>query len=192
MTPAQLQTLKTNINANTATIQLGPNTVQIKDSPNNGDANNEVAAWYNLLAAGPYWVWATAVSRVQLYITTSDLLSTWNWTTYKNQGVAEQNAWVQMFMGDATNFGQLNVRVGIGQIFTGSAQATAQRDHCLAVGRRASRNVEKLFGIAVTSPPPNSGNTGIAVQRGQVVNPDVLGFEGTITGQDVTDARNLP
>ena len=192
MTLAQLQAIKASIAANTTVVQFGPNAVAIKDLPNNGDANAEIANWYNLTASPGYWVWHTSVSRVQVYNTASDLPSTWNWTTYKNQAVGEQNAWVQMFMGDQASFAQLNVRLGVSQIFTGSAAANAQRDHCFAVGRRLSRNIEKLLAVAVLSPPPNTGNTGLAATRGQTTNPDVMGLEGTISGQDVTDARNLP
>ena len=187
MNQTQLQTLKTDISANTAQI----NGVAIKDLPNNSDSNFAIATWYSVLNTPDYWGWRSAVSREEIYNETGPTGSNWDWTTYKGQGVAEQNAWVQMFMGDSANFGKLNLRVGIGKIFSGSGAPATQRDHCLSLGRRKVLRVEKLFGIAVVNPPANTGNNA-ADARGAATNPDVLGFEGAISGSDVTQARNLP
>lgn len=176
LTPAQLQTLKTDIAANTATVQFGGEAVQIRNLPLNDDANFEIAAWYNGVAAPDFWVWRTNVSREEIYNSTSPDSTTWNWTTYKNQAVAEQNAWVQMFMGDRANFSQPNLRAGIAAIFTGSAQANAQRDHCLAMGRRKSTRAEKLLATGT-----GSGGT-----------PATTGFEGNLSFGQVSQARNLP
>jgi hypothetical protein len=94
-----------------------------------------------------------------------------------------------MFMGDTGPVGQVNFRAGIGAIFTGSAPQTAQRDHCLAISRRLATVFEKLFAVAVTNPPANTGNnTGNA--RGATTNPDNLGVEGPVSFQDVSQARN--
>lgn len=169
--PAQLASLKTYLNANHA-----------------GLFDEEAAAEMNKPASPAYYVWSSAVSRSQVYNLTGAGGSTWDWTTYKNQSVSEQNAWTQMFMGDVANFGQLNVRVGISKIFTGSAGANAQRDHCFAVGKRQATVAEKLYAAAVTSPPANSGNdSGQAV--GNIANPALLVFEGRVTADDVSRAR---
>lgn len=176
LTPAQLQTLKTDIAANTATVQFGGEAVQIRNLPLNDDANFAIAAWYNGVAAPDFWVWRTNVSREEIYNSTSPDATTWNWTTYKNQAVAEQNAWVQMFMGDRANFSQPNLRAGIAAIFTGSAQANAQRDHCLAMGRRKATRAEKL----------------LATGTGSSGTPATMGFEGNLSFGQVSQARNLP
>ena len=173
LSTSQLQTLKAWINSNMP-----------------GQSTGDILAALNATASPDYWVWKSSVSRAECYNATSPTGSTWDWTTYKNQGVSEQNAWTQMFMGDVSNFGQLNVRSGVSKIFTGSAQANAQRDHILAVARRKATTAEKLFGVAVTSPPANTGNDGIAGNRGLASNPDVLGAEGTIDTQNVIDAIN--
>jgi len=157
--------------------------------PNNSDGNFFIANALNQIASPNYWVWATDVSREDVYNTTSDLATTWNWTTYKNQSVTEQNAWTQIFMGDQANFAQLNVRVGIGSIFTGSAAANNQRDHCLNVGRRLATVVEKLLSTAVVNPPANTGNNAAAALGG-TTNPAVMGFEGNISSDEVEAARN--
>lgn len=164
---------------------LADNTLSSK--PNNSDGNFEIARQLNLAASPAYWVWRTNVSRQEIYNNTSDVATTWDWTFYKNQSATEQNAWVQMFMGDQANFAQVNLRAGIGKIFT--AGASVNRDHALAVGRRTCSVIEKLLAIAVASPPANTGNDGIAGNRGKTTNPDVMTFEGAITGDDVESAR---
>jgi len=116
------------------------------------------------------------VTREEIYNSTSPDATTWNWTTYKNQSATEQNAWTQMFMGDRANFAQANLRAGIAAIFTGSAQANAQRDHCLAMGRRKATIAEKLF---------SSGT-------GSSTTPATMGFEGNLTFGQVGQARSLP
>jgi hypothetical protein len=171
MESAQLQALKTWLLVNAQTLD-----------------DQQAADALNILASPHYWVWRASVTRRDIYTTVPDTGSSWNWTTYKNQPVSEQNAWVQMFMGDEVNFSHMNVRVGIAAIFTGSASANAQRDHCLAVGRRKCTIIEKLLAIAVTSPPANTGNDGIVGNRGNTTNPDVLGFEGFVTPDDIVAA----
>lgn len=187
LSSAQLTALKADIAANTATVPYAGST-QIKDVPNTDDGNIAIATWYSALASPSYWVWASNVTRSQLYNTTSDLATNWDWTTYRGQSVTEQGAWREMFMGDAVNFGQANIRAGIGKIFTGSAPQNAQRDHCLAVGRRVARRIEKLFAVVVSSPPANTGNNS-GDARGATTNPDVMGYEGTINLNDVAAAR---
>lgn len=191
LTSAQKTALKNDIAANTNTV-VHPffGTVQIKDiAVDDGTGANVIADWYNLKPGTAYWVWATGVTRSAVYNTTTDVPSTWSWTTYKNQSATEQNAWVQIFMGDQANFGQLNVRVGIGNIFSGAGAPSTQRDHCLAVGRRLATSFEKLFSVTVASPPNNTGNDGVANNRGKTSNPDVMVLEGTLDGPTVFDAR---
>lgn len=159
-TPAQLTTLKTFANAN-------------QEAAGYITAGNDSAltAWFNTLSA--YVAWRTDVSRADIYHRTSPDATTWNWTTYKNQGVAEQNAWVQMFMGDIANFALLNLRAGVSAIFTGSAQANAQRDHCLAMGKRVCRRVEQA----------------LAVGTGTSADPGTMSFEGAISTDDAAAIR---
>lgn len=184
LTSGQLLTLRTNIAANTSTIAG----VQIKDMPSDEDASQAIAIWYSSPATPDYWVWKTTVNRVDVYNGTSPTGSTWDWTIYKGQSVPEQNAWTQMFMGESANFGQVNLRVGIGKIFTGSAGANGQRDHCLAMGRRLANRIEKLYTIAVVNPPANTGNAS-GDARGATTNPDILVFEGTVSGNVISQAR---
>lgn len=142
-----------------------------------GQQDTVIADLYNAAASPSFWVWRTNVSRSDVYTKQNDLAIAgaqtgfWNWTTYKNQGVAEQNAWVQMFMGDLANFAAQNIRDGIAAIFAGSAQATAQVNHCLSIGRRQANRIEKL----------------LASGTGSTAAPATMGFEGSISAQNVSD-----
>jgi hypothetical protein len=163
--PAALKpTLKVDILANADSLAIYEN----------GDLS-ALAALYNLEASPAFWAWRTAVSRSDLYTKQNDLAVSgaqtgfWNWTTYKNQSATEQNAWTQMFMGDLANFSAQNVRDGISAIFTGSAQANAQRDHCLAIGRRKVNRVERVF----------------ATGTGSTATPGAIVFEGSLTFNDL-------
>lgn len=164
LTPQQLQALKADIAADQA----------LASKPMTSAGALEIADAYNALASPAFRVWRTAVSRVEIYNRTSDEATTWNWTFYKNQSVAEQNAWVQMFMGDQADFSQANLRSGVAAIFTSASSANAT--HALAIGKRLATRAEKLF----------------ASGTGSVGSPATMGFEGAITSEQVQQARELP
>lgn len=100
-----------------------------------------------------------------------------------------------MFMGDQAPFDRLNFRQGVFGIFSGSAPQNNQRAHIFAVGRRKATRLEKLLavppvsagGITVSS---DNGNT-IANPRvlGSTTDPAVMGWEGFITTEQLTEAR---
>lgn len=133
--------------------------------------NTGLANYLNTPISPDYWVWRRSVSRADLYSQQNDLPidsnndGFWNWTTYKNQSIPEQNAWVQMFMGDITSFELTNVRAGIAKIFTGSAINNAQAAHCLSIGRKLASFVEKV----------------LATGTGSKASPGIMGYEGPIT-----------
>lgn len=158
---AQLQTLKAAIAAET-----DPTFAQYRT---NGQTN-QMAAFFNEAASPAFKVWRTSVSRADIYNRTSDAGTNWSWTFYKNQNATEQNAWVQMFMGDEADFSQANLRAGIGVIFTSASAANAT--HALAIGKRSATRVEKLF----------------ATGTGTVQAPGTLVFEGSLTGNDISAA----
>lgn len=162
LTTAQIATLKADILAKSASGQP----LEALFNAQNWDG---IADFYNALASPDFWVWKTSVSRSDIYHSTSADATTWSWTIYKNQSVAEQNAWVQMFMGDIANFALANLRAGVAVIFSGAA--SANNTHCLAVGRRKAEVIEKLL------------STG----TGSTASPAVMNFEGVISGRDVLD-----
>jgi hypothetical protein len=165
MTPQQLTTLKTAILADGTLAQHAAN-----------GAVGAIVAAFNDLAAPDFYVWRTRVTRAEIYHQTSAELSTFNWQIFKAQSVSEQGAWREMFMGDQADFSLPNLRAGVANIFTGSAQQNAQRDHILAIAKRKAKRAEKLF--ADTS----GGGTGAQAT------PATLTFEGEITAGDVEGA----
>ena len=202
LTSAQLQTLKTAIAAETGTIPAGfPWSggfvgVAVKDVPNNDDGNNAIAGYYSQVASPDYFVWATSVSRSTVYHSITAAGTVFDWGTFKAQSVTEQNAWVQMFMGDNAPFHNLSFRNGVFAIFSGSASQNAQRAHIFNCGRRLAKRIEKLFAVAVTlaggiSPVANNGNV-LTDTLGGTTNPAVMQYEGSVSIQDINTARNLP
>jgi hypothetical protein len=179
LTLAQKQALKAYLDANHAAL-------------NDEDAANAV----NAIASPAYWVWRSSISRSDVYHKPSATGSFWDWSTYKAQSQGEQGAWTQMFMGDTGPCGLVSFRQGVTAIFTGTGAQATQRAHCFAAFRRQATVAEKLFAVAVVSPPANTGNDA-GQPRGSDANPDNLGtgddgrpVEGNLTAADVSQARN--
>jgi len=161
LTLAQKQTLKADILADGA----------LSSQPNTNAGNTVIAEAYNALANPVFWAWRTAVSRADIYNLHSPDNTDWDWTIYKGQGVAEQNAWIQMFMADIADFSKANLRAGIGKIF---GAANANTTHSLAVGRRQATRGERLY----------------ATGTGTSVAPGLFVLEGAMTVLNIEEARN--
>lgn len=168
LTTQQLQTLKTDI-ANDATLNAFPNTP---------DGAFEIAAAYSLPASPDFWVWRTHIPQAEIVGTTTTDGTTWSWSAYIARSQGERDGWREMFAdGGFINGALANVRQGLADIFSGASNnAPQQRTHLLTVARRKSNRVEKLYAVG-------TGSTG---------SPATMVIEGTITYQDVLNARNLP
>lgn len=144
-----------------------------------GDATS-LRVWLN--TAGTFIVWRTNVTRADIYHSTSAEGTTWNWTTYKGQAVAEQNAWTQMFMGDVANFALPNLRAGVDAIFSGAGAPATQRAQVAAVAKRASTRAEQSLasGTGTTGTPGTMTYEGLLteVEGAQLVFKD----NGTLWG----------
>ena len=160
MTPQQITVLKADINAKKSTIFAS-----FFANPTNPEWEG-VETYYKGLSTTV--VWRTNVTRAEIYHTVSPEATSWSWTVYKGQPAVEQNAWVQMFMGDLANFSLPNLRAGIDVIF---GAASAQTTHCKAVGKRLCSEMEKLF----------------ATGTGTLASPATMAFEGTLTAQQISD-----
>lgn len=177
----QLAALKADIAANNVQIVIGGVTIAIKDVPNTPDQNAEIANWYNLVASPDYWVWKSFVRDQDIYSSTTVDGTTWSWTIFINRSQGERDGWRQMVnMAGGLNPSLAAVRQGVADIFSGAGGA-AQRTHLLTIGRRLSTNAEKLFAAAT------AGGVG---QRGLAANPDTMTYEGALTGDNITSARN--
>lgn len=167
LTPAQLSTLKTAINADSA----------LSSQPNNSDGAFVIAAAMNLAASPDFWVWRTNVAKNELTNSVSSDGTTFTWVGngFITRSAGEQTAWQELFNGTQTiNASLPNVRQAFADIFSGTGNAAANRTHLLTVARRKATRAEKLF----------------ATGTGSTASPGVLTFEGALSFQDVQDARN--
>lgn len=159
---------------------------------NIGD-DTAIANWYKEIASPNYFVWRTAVSRSEVYHGITAEGTVFDWQTFKSQSVTEQNAWVQMFMGDNAPFNKLSFRNGVFSIFSGSGAQNLQRAHIFNCGRRLASRLEKLLsavpanaGVIVVS--ANNGNT-LASALGSSANPAFMGYEGVVTPEEIGGLR---
>lgn len=162
-----------------------------------GLSDDAAAALANQKVSPNYFAWLPAVRRVDIYTAFPSEGTSWDWVGFKNQGVAEQNAWFEMFMGGSCNFGNQNNRSGVLAIFGTAGAGGSNRTHIFNAARRPITNFEKLFATHVTGAPANTGNDNIVGNQGKATNPDVFGIgadglpiAGFVTFNDVSVARN--
>lgn len=169
MTPAQNIALKADILADPV----------LTAQPNDSDGAFAIAAAYNLNASPDFWVWRTSVSREELTNSTSIDGTVFNWTGagYITRAQGEREAFQQIFDAEGrVNPSLPQVRQAFLDIFSGAAApAPANRTHLATVARRKATRAEKLFAAS------GAGTTG---------SPGVMGFEGSVSYQDVETGRN--
>jgi hypothetical protein len=163
---SQRQALKADIAANTATI----GGVQIKDMPNNSDANFDIANWYNQTASPDYFVFRSDASKTEI------MNNGFDWTRVDNATVGKARIWD--WLPDVFNANKPNIIAAINEAWSGGtndAHRLAIFTHC----QRLATWVEKLLKA--------SGNGTTTSNAG--VGPAVLGAESPISGTDVEMAR---
>jgi hypothetical protein len=147
--------------------------------PINPDTSSAIALAYNLAATPDYWVWRTKVTKSELTNNTSQdgTVFTWNGNGYILRSQGERDAFRALFNGsDEVNPSLPQVRQAFLDIFSGTGNAALNREHLAAIGRRKATRAEKLF----------------AAGAGTTVSPSLLDFEGNLSFQDVSQARELP
>jgi hypothetical protein len=167
LTTAQKTALKADILADST----------LSSQPNNSDGAHAIAAAYDVLATPAFWVWKTQVSKGDLTNTVGPegTIFVWAGNGFITRTAQETTAWREIF--DASgyvNASLQNVRQAFADIFSGTGNAALNRTHLLASARRQAARVEKLF----------------ATGTGSTAAPAILGFEGSLTIQDVQTARN--
>jgi len=165
LTPAQLVILRADIAADPVLAAF----------PNNADGNFAIAAAYNLPAEPAFTVWRTSVPESDFTDLTSAEATTWSWTAYIARSQGERDGWARMFAATGSvNTARANVRQAFLDIFSGAQNnAPAQRAHCAAIAKRAATRAEKLF----------------ATGTGSLASPATMSVEGTLSYQDIEDAR---
>lgn len=199
LTAAQLQTLKTDIAANVN--QIGG--VAIKDMPVNDDAAFAIAAWYSAIATPDFFVFRSNVATQELFdqITwanytpqdaiASDGSNSALWTARSMACQGKQFNLQILLQGQSSfNAGRITQRAGLNDATTNlpSGASGASRSGgwtaILPILRRQAVRIEKLFAVQTS---------GVGVTNtdalGATTNPALLVFEGSISYQDVAQAR---
>jgi hypothetical protein len=157
LTPEQYTALKADILADPV----------LAAKPMTDDGHFAVADAYNLLASPSFTVWRTDVP-------TRDCKKAVVWTEFISRSAGERDAFQFMLSNGTLNAADVNVRQGIADIFSGPS-GVASRTSLLAIAKRLSTRVEKLF----------------ATGTGSDAVPATMVFEGSLNFQDVAIARSL-
>lgn len=134
--------------------------------PNDPDGAFAIAALLNALAVPDFYVWRSDVS-------TEEVRAVLVWSEYDTLSASKQNAFEFLCSNHIVNATLPNVRQGIASIF-GAPQQSGNLAALTGVAKRKATRAEKLF----------------ATGTGSLASPATMGFEGSISFQDVQDARN--
>jgi hypothetical protein len=180
LTPAQLQTLATDLadNVNTVLVAGVPTAINaVAHSPDNAVA---VAAWYNLAAVPSFRVYRSAVPMKEI------MLNGFDWTRVDNLSVGKARIWEWMTEADPFNRAidpsKPNVRSGINSVWVGTAADLAVRAAVYVHCHRAATNAERLYVASGAGTAPDQAGDG----------PGTLAVEGILTASNVDTAWNLP
>lgn len=135
--------------------------------PNSPDGSYEIAAAYNATVA-EYIVWKTSVNPDEVMRNGMD------WTRVDNLTVGKARIWEWLTRLGTFNPSKTNIRSGIDATWVGTAADLAVRAMVYTHCKRSATRAEKLF----------------ASGSGTDASPSVMAFEGTLTYQDVHQARN--
>ena len=134
--------------------------------PNTADGAFVIAAAMNSQASPDFTVWKTSVGVDEI------MQNGFVWTTVDSMTVGKARIWDWMSKLGAINPSRPNVRQGLTDAF---GSGTAMANAIVPYLKRLALRIEKLF----------------ATGTGSVSVPATLVFEGTISFQDVQEARNL-
>jgi hypothetical protein len=139
--------------------------------PNTADGAFDIAAAYNAVVSPAYNVWRSSVPMTEI------MRNGFDWTFVDNLTIGKARIWEWMQLTGTIDPSEANVRAGVLAVFTAAGMATMRTQifgHCY----RAARRIEKLFAV---------GSGLVASDQG--VGPSLMGYEGTITYNDVLTAR---
>ena len=162
LTTAQATVLATAIKADT-----DPAVVAARDNES-GRIDTLLADLYNQPSATV--VWKSSVTQDEI------MQNGFDWTQVDNTTVGKARIWEWMFNNDmrSINPSKANVRAGIDEAWKGTAAMLAVRAAVYVHCKRLATKCEALFA------------TGVGTEE----SPSVMGYEGTITGYDVSVAMN--
>lgn len=170
LTAAQLQTLKADLAANTATVVVAGNTVAINSldtlAERNTDSADAVAQWYNGTASPSFTVWKKLATLNQI----GDAINATELAGLTSLNISRLEA-IATYSPAGVNPSLADRRQAFDDIFSG-AGGTNTRASLLALWKRLANRAEKLF----------------ATGTGSDASPATLSFEGALTFQNVLDA----
>lgn len=155
---AQLTALAADIAANSGSGG------EFENVPQNSDGAFAIAVAYNLTASPQFVVWKSDLP-------TKDCKIAMVWTEYIGRSASERDAWQFMLSNGTINAGDVNVRQGIQDIFSGPNGA-GTRAALVAIAKRDATRAEALF----------------ATGTGSDGSPGTLTFEGNLSFSDVLAA----
>jgi hypothetical protein len=163
LTAQQQTTLKAHIDAS-GDLNIFPNT---------SDGAFAIAALLNQPADPDFWVWRTSVTEAEI------MQNGFDWVRVDNLSVGKARIMDWMFRSTGTiNPSRANIRAGIIECWKGTQADLAVQAAIFGRCQRLATRFEKLF----------ASGAGTSVVNG--VGPATMAVEGSVSYQDVQDARN--
>jgi hypothetical protein len=182
LTPAQCQTLKTDIAADPALAAISQGAAR---------DDQAIANAYNLSPVPAYWVFRHDLSKGEILFTKSSGATSFVFvnTGYITRTQGERDAFALVFdTQNRTNCGLPNVVQAFQDIFSGAAtEAANNRTHLQTMCRRQASRIEKLYASNIGLATTCNGGTGTGVNG-----PCVLNFVGPAGVSHIACALNLP
>lgn len=136
--------------------------------PMNSDGAWAIAEAYNLAAVPNFVVWKTAVDVDGIMRNGMD------WTRVDNLSVGKARVWDWLTRLGTLDAGKVNIRAGIDATWVGTAADLAVRAMVYTHCKRSATRIEKL----------------LSAGTGTDASPATMGFEGSVSYQDIEQARN--
>lgn len=179
MTPSQLSAIKADILADQS----------LSSFPNTSDGNFEIAKIYNAIAAPDFFVWQTAANVQTIF----DNIT---WANYTPQDVPDNTAtWTNRAI--ACQCKQINLQTMLTGRETINAAKTSIRaglqDALTQLPSGASGATRAAGWVAVQAALQRKATRGekvLSAGSGSSASPATMGFEGSISYQDIESARN--
>lgn len=166
LTTAQLQTLKSFINADPV----------LSLKPMNDDGDFDIAAALNQPNAVSFLAWKSSVNLMEVTGRPG-----FDWTRVDNLSVGKARIWEWLFLSHIANPSFASVRSGVEATFAVEATDAPCRQAFYDASVRQVSTVEKLYATGTGTAPTSHG-----------VNPGSMASEGPISAAEVHQARALP
>jgi len=140
--------------------------------------DQEAADALNTIASPVFNVYRSSVLMSEI------MLNGFNWTRVDNLSVGKARIWDWMFAASdikAIDPSKANVRTGINSVWVGTQADLDVRDAVYVHCYRSATLAEKLLATGAGTAPVNDGDGS---------GPATMGFEGSITPQNVVDSYN--